>query len=645
MRHSLKAILLFFISVSLYGQNLPGTALSVTGIPPIPDRIIQRTNQYLNVRSAYFLDWEKGMGTGIYISTRFGNTSQVHYIFRSGGARQQLTFFNEPIGAVQSDPRENRRGFLFSKDVGGGESYQIFYFDRMNGSYHMLTDGRSRNSSALWARRGSMFAFSSNRRNGRDTDVWIMNPDKPEQAWALTTNRGSWYPVTWSPDDSSLVVMQYISANETHLYIADITTRNLKEINPGQERKIYYGGAVWSSDGFIYYVSDQETEFRTLYRYDPASGDIRHLTPDLSWDVESFDISTDGKYLAFSVNENGISKLHIIDVPEWKELETPDIPPGLISGITFKPFNPKFAFTLNAATAPADVYTTDITGKRFSRWTKSEVGGLNEQSFVTPSLIQYPTFDLVDGKRRTIPCFYYKPKKGTGPFPVIISIHGGPESQYRPRFSSTFQYWINELGCAVLAPNVRGSSGYGKTYLGLDNGFNRENTVKDIGALLDWIATQPELDADRVAVFGGSYGGYMVLSSLFHYPDRIACGVDIVGISNFVTFLENTREYRRDLRRVEYGDERNPKMRAFLDRISPATNAGKIRSPLFVAQGENDPRVPASEARQIVRAVEKNGIPVWTMFAADEGHGFRKKTNRDYFMRATILFFEEYLLK
>jgi dipeptidyl aminopeptidase/acylaminoacyl peptidase len=251
----------------------------------------------------------------------------------------------------------------------------------------------------------------------------------------------------------------------------------------------------------------------------------------------------------------------------------------------------------------------------------------------------------VDGAPRQIPAFVYKPAASGDRLPVIISIHGGPEGQSRPYFSSTTQYWVNELGCAVIFPNVRGSTGYGKTWLALDNGFNREESVQDIGALLDWIATQPDLDPARVAVFGGSYGGYMVLASMTTYPDRIKCGVDVVGISNFVTFLENTQDYRRDLRRVEYGDERDPAMREFLLKISPTNNAAKIRSPLFVAQGENDPRVPASEARQIVQAVADNGIPVWTMFAKDEGHGFRKKNNRDYFMWSTILFFENFLLK
>jgi dipeptidyl aminopeptidase/acylaminoacyl peptidase len=237
----------------------------------------------------------------------------------------------------------------------------------------------------------------------------------------------------------------------------------------------------------------------------------------------------------------------------------------------------------------------------------------------------------------------YKPP-GDGPFPVVVSIHGGPESQARPAFSSTYQLWLRELGVAILVPNVRGSSGYGKTYVGLDNGFKREDSVRDIGKLLDWIGTQPDLDSDRVAVFGGSYGGYMVLASAVHFSDRLSAAVDIVGISSFVTFLENTQDYRRDLRRVEYGDERDPAMRAHLEKISPVNNVEKITVPMFVVQGQNDPRVPVTEAEQIVAALRKQGQMVWYMNALNEGHGYRKKENRDLYQQATVLFFREHLL-
>ena len=283
------------------------------------------------------------------------------------------------------------------------------------------------------------------------------------------------------------------------------------------------------------------------------------------------------------------------------------------------------------------MYVYDLPSGKLARWTASEVGGLDPARFAEPTLVRFPSFD-----QRQIPAFVYRPKLAPGAkAPVLISIHGGPEGQAQPSFSALTQFNVNQLGYAVVVPNVRGSSGYGKTYLALDNGQKREDSVKDIGALLDWIATQPDLDASKVVVQGGSYGGYMVLASLMHYSDRLAGGIDTVGISHFSTFLKNTQSYRRDLRRAEYGDERDPVMAAFFDRIAPLNNAARIGKPLFVIQGANDPRVPASESRQIVDAVRAKGVRAWYLLAKDEGHGFRKKSNIDYQNGAAALFLTE----
>ncbi|MCB2204923.1 alpha/beta fold hydrolase [bacterium] len=637
-------LLIFLLSSTSFAQFTPGDNLEVTGIPDIPQRVIDRTNQYLNVRSAGFADWDPS-GEGMYISTRFGNTAQIHHVAAPGAARQQLTFFEEPVGGASTDPREGHNGFCFSRDIGGGEFYQIFYFDRSTGSTRMLTDGKSRNSGAYWSHNSGVFSYSSNRRNGKDTDVWIMNPDAPADTWRLTEREGSWYGVAWAHDDNRMIVMRYISANITHPYLANLESKDMTPLFK-EDAKVYYGNFAFAADGTtLYYTSDEDDEFQQLHAMDLASGERRNLTPDLRWNIENLSLSDDGRYLAYTLNENGVSTLHLFSMPDMKPVVFEPIPVGLIGGLSFNEDASMLALNINAADSPTDVWVMRLPEGTMTRWTTSEVGGLNTSSFATPEFIHYPTFDAVDGKTREIPAFIYRPGNGNSKHPVIINIHGGPEGQSRPRFSSMTQYWVNELGCAVIYPNVRGSTGYGKTWLALDNGFNREHSVQDIGALLDWIAAQPDLDADRVAVLGGSYGGYMVLASLTTYPERIRCGIDVVGISNFVTFLENTQDYRRDLRRVEYGDERDPDMRAFLEKISPSNNAEKIRSPLFVAQGENDPRVPASEARQIVKAVAGNGIPVWTMFAKDEGHGFRKKNNRDYFQWAAILFLEDFLLK
>jgi len=422
-----------------------------------------------------------------------------------------------------------------------------------------------------------------------------------------------------------------------------VQERTLKQVN-AVDKKIGYGGAAWGRDGKgLYLTSDENSDFKQLHYYDLTSGRLTTLTGDIPWDVNDFDLSDDGNLLAFVTNENGISKLHVREIRSGKERPLPELPVGQIYGLNFSPDDQKLGMVLNTPQTPGDVYVLELAQNQLMRWTRSEVGGLNTSDFIVPDLITYDTFDQVEGKPRTIPAFYYKPS-GPGPFPVLISIHGGPEGQYRPFFRSSFQFYLNELGIAVLAPNVRGSNGYGKRYLLLDNGMKREDSVKDIGKLLDWVARQPELDAERVAVIGGSYGGYMVLACMTHFNDRLRAAVDIVGISNFVTFLENTKAYRRDLRRAEYGDERDPEMRAFLNKISPTTNAHRISKPMFIAQGANDPRVPATESAQMVKVIRENGGEVWYMLAKDEGHGFRKKSNRDAYSQTVALFLQRFLL-
>jgi dipeptidyl aminopeptidase/acylaminoacyl peptidase len=325
------------------------------------------------------------------------------------------------------------------------------------------------------------------------------------------------------------------------------------------------------------------------------------------------------------------------------------MPFGLIYHMKFHPDNRQLALTLNTAQTPSDVFVLNLgrralDAKSLTRWTYSEVGGLDTRSFIEPELVHFPTFDLNGEKPRNVPAFVYRPRSD-GPHPVIIFVHGGPEGQYRPSFNSVFQMWVGELGAAVIAPNIRGSTGYDSEYVSLDDGFRREDAVKDIGALLDWIASQPGLDENRVAIYGGSYGGYIVLASAVHYSDRLRAGVDVVGISNFVSFLETTEDYRRDLRRHEYGDESDPEIRAFLERISPLNNADRIDIPLLVTQGQNDPRVAASESEQIVKALRERGRPVWYIKALNEGHGFERKENLDIHQQATIMFLQRYLVE
>lgn len=612
-------------------------------LPVVSGSLLERLNQYQNTRDATFVGWlDDG---GLLISTRFGETHQVHRLRAPLAMREQLTYYSEPVMMPAAPPVQGADGFVFGRDVGGSEFWQLYWFDLESRETRLLTDGgRSRNSMPVWSRDGLRLAYSSTARNGKDSDIWLHELEDKESRPVLTEG-GTWFPSDFSPDGKRLLVMQYVSINDVRPGVVDLANGNLRMF-PVEGGAAFFGRFVFAPDGkAAYFVSDEGSEFRTLRHHEFASDRITVLSANIPWDVQDFKLSDDGRHLAFVTNEDGIGRLRVLSLPEHREIPVPQLPLGAILLGDFAPDGKRLALTLRLATEPADVHVVDLETQSLARWSQSEVGGLDPSSFIAPELIRYPTFDRVGGQARTIPAFYYRPRGHTdGKYPVIIQIHGGPESQALPVFDPNIQFIASELGAAVLVPNVRGSAGYGKSYLLLDNGRKREDSVKDIGALLDWIAAQPELDASRVGVFGGSYGGYMVLASMTHYNDRLRAGVDIVGISNFVTFLENTETYRRDLRRAEYGDERDPEMRAFLQQISPLNNAHKISIPLFVAQGANDPRVPASEAEQIVSKVRGQGGEVWYLLFKDEGHGFRKKGNRDYFTAATMLFWQRHLV-
>jgi len=623
--------------------------LVMEDVPPIPADIVDDLNRYLNVRSGNFQGWQED-GDGILITTRFADVDQLHRVDMPGGARHQLTYYGEPIGEVATQPRGDK--IVFTRDAGGSEFAQIFLMDPESGGATMLTDGESRNGAVAWDRDGRRIAYQSTARNGAANDVWLMSPGNPQSAEIVIESQdGTWWgPAEFSASGSRLLATNYVSITDSRAYVVDLDTGSATLLagGPGNEGVNFPVAFDDGNDGY-WLITNQGSEFQRLawQPLEPGAG-VEVVTGDIDWDVSGAIVSRDRERMAFVVNENGRSAVYLLDPRSRKYRRVDNIPTGVAGNMAFSPDGRRLAMTLNTATTPSDTFVLEL-GKgaldhgALTRWTFSEVGGLDTTTFREPQLVSYPTFDTVDGKPREIPAWVYKPA-GKGPFPVVVSIHGGPEAQSRPWFSSTYQMWLAKLGVAIVVPNVRGSAGYGKTYLGLDNGFKREDSVKDIGALLDWIETRPELDQERVAVFGGSYGGYMVLASSVHYSDRLKAAVDIVGISSFVTFLENTQDYRRDLRRVEYGDERDPAMRAHLEKISPLNNVEKISVPMFVVQGENDPRVPVTEATQMVAALREQGNTVWYMNALNEGHGYRKKENRDIFQQATVLFLQQYLV-
>lgn len=606
--------------------------LVMESIPEIPAEVSERLAAYENVRGHGFLDWT-GDG-GILITTRFGDTNQLHEVKAPGGARRQLTFFEETVSNATVNPEGG--AFLFARDKGGDEYYQGYRFDMETGRITGFTEPGTRNGGALWSDDGKLAAWARTNPGDPNNDVIIGDPADPATLRVAHEGEGAIGPVDWSDDGSTLLLQRYISIAESHLFTLDVATGTLTQLNP--EDTVAYSGGALLADGSVLTVTDKDSEFSNLVRIG-ADGTVTNYTGDIEWGVSDWTLSPDGKTVAFTLNEGGLGTIRLLDVASGLVRPGPTLPVGIASGLVFSRSGDHVGFTFNAATSPADAWSFDVATLNLTRWTEAETGGLNTDTFVEPVLFDYPNADGMD-----IPAFIYKPE-GEGPFPVIISIHGGPEAQSRPGFSSVSQYWVNELGLAVVVPNVRGSAGYGKTYVSLDNGLNRKKSVEDIGALLDWIETQPDLDKDKVIVYGGSYGGYMVLASMIDYADRIAAGIDIVGISDFKTFLENTEGYRADLRRAEYGDERDPEVAAFFEAISPLKNASKITKPLFVIQGYNDPRVPYTEAEQILEAVKANGVPAWFLMAMDEGHGFRKKSNREAQREAETMFLQEVLAK
>jgi dipeptidyl aminopeptidase/acylaminoacyl peptidase len=606
-------------------------------IPDAPAELTDSVDGYLSARQATPLGWSpKGQ---LLISTRFGDVEQLHMVEQAAGERRQLTFLHEPITEAEFSPDPTRISFFFLKDVGGNENAQIYYQRLGEPRPKLLTDGKSLNGAALWSNAGREIAFFSTARDGVNHDIYIVEPAAGTLPHlAVTGDDDAWYPLDWSPDDRKLLVLKYVSIGEGYLYVVDLASGQKREVDP-TPGKVGIAGAKFSRDGQgVYLISDRDSEFKKLRYVNLFTAEKAILSDHIPWDIEELAISRDGHYLAYVSNEAGASKLNMVDLRAHQDLAPPRLPaPGIIDHVKFDAEGKRLVFGFASAALPRDAYVLDLATNRLEAWTHSEAGPVDTTKFVTPRLTQFPTFDRIDGRFRQEPVYVYEPAT-PGLHPVLLVLHGGPESQFRPGFDPWLQYVVNELGFAVVAPNLRGSSGYGKAYLALDNGMLRDDVVKDLGAIIVWVSSQSTFDRKHVAVAGGSYGGFLALAALANYGDRLIGGVDLAGIADFISFLSNTAPYRQSLRRAEYGDERDPEMRAYLRRISPLTNADRISKPLLVVHGKNDPRVPLSEAEQIVARLRSRGGDVWYLQAKDEGHGFRKKQNRDAYYRTFAQF-------
>jgi dipeptidyl aminopeptidase/acylaminoacyl peptidase len=619
---SLACLYLSLHAIGVAGEPLARLQVGdmlLEGVPPVVATGSAEVGPYLEYRSARLLGW---LNDSLVIRTRFGATDQLHRVDSPLGSRQQLTFYPEPVrsGVTAGE------SLVFLKDTAGDEQYQLLLW-RAEGATALTTPG-TRSGSPIFSQDGQQLAYNSNARDGVHWDIFVADlPSGASRRVTTTTDGAGWYPLDFSADGDQLLLQQYHSINDSRLWIVALDSGALTPVNLGAKQSIGVGDALFDRGGNGILVSaDLTGEFQELYRLD-GDGRVESLSAHIPWDVTAFDQSHNGHLIALASNENGIGKVSLLDEQAGMELTPPPLPTGTIDTLKFQPGGERLGLSLQSSKSPSDVWVLDwAPTPAWVRWTASETGSLDPARLVEPRLVHFESFD-----RTQVPAFVYEPTSA-GPHPVVVYIHGGPESQFKPGFHGHVQFLVNELGFAVVAPNVRGSAGYGKRYLRLDNGQLRKNSVKDIGALLDWLTTQPALDQRRTVVMGGSYGGYMVLASLVDYGDRLLGGIERVGISNFVTFLENTSPYRQNLRRAEYGDERDPEIRKFLEAIAPLNHASKITKPLLILQGANDPRVPQSESEQMVATIRDAGGEVWYLLALNEGHGLRRKDNQRLYL-------------
>jgi dipeptidyl aminopeptidase/acylaminoacyl peptidase len=625
---------------------LPNAHLSLRGVPPVPASLMQALAPYTEFRPRGVASWHP-VRRELVVATRAGNTTQLHRVMAPGATPRQLTRFAEPVRRGMFLPRHPDT-LVFPRDTGGNEQTRLFRLDAGGTEPVGLTDPDRRSSIVAFdhARRRLLVASVAVDRTGRQDDptetIVLLDPMQPGAARTVATLPGTgWGDFSFSFDDRRVALVEYKSIEDSRVHVMDLASGTRTQVWPraGDGRRSTSSDVAFARDGaHLFLATDAGGEFRRAARLALADGTLRTFGPDDA-DVDEMALSPDGRLLAVVVNRGGNGVLELYDAATLQPLATPALPPGTASSPTWRENSREVAFNLNSAQSPSDVWSIDVRRRTLTRWTTTRVEGLDAAAFASPHPVEWKSFD-----GRMIHGFLTRPPaRFTGRRPVLIDIHGGPEGQARPGFIGRLNYLVSELGIAIVEPNVRGSTGYGRTFVSLDNGARREDSVRDVGALLDWIETQPDLDPARVAVYGGSYGGYMALAVATHYADRIAGSVDVVGIANFVTFLERTESYRRDLRRVEYGDERDPTMRELLSRISPVANAGKIAKPLLVAHGRNDPRVPYTEAEQIVDTVARNGVPVWYLLADNEGHGFARKDNADFFFAAMTLFLKQVL--
>jgi dipeptidyl aminopeptidase/acylaminoacyl peptidase len=611
--------------------------VTVDGVPAIPRSLVEQVAPYGQFRLARLVAWHPSERRMV-IATTFANTPQLHQVRFPGGARTQLTFFADGVPARPGAAFGPKGDYLvFQKDTArGGEANQLFRYDFANGAMTLLTDGKSRNGVPVASRSG-LVAYDSTRRDGKNRDLYVMNPLDRASDRLLAQSDGQWAALAWSPDEQAVLAVQIVSSSETHLWRVQVPSGEKALLTPKGERPVRWTTAAFAPDGqTIYALSNYRGETARVWRL--TQGSWSPVSP-ADRVLEGFALSPDGRTIAVVVDTGATSRLELLD-PAGTSKAAPPLPPGAISDLQWHPTRNELAFNLAGARAFSDVHTVDAATGRVEQWTRSEMAAANPESLPDAEIVTWKGFDGLDISG----VLYRPPATFTGPRPVIINVHGGPVARERPRNLGRSNYFRNELGIAIIYPNIRGSAGFGRSFEELDNGRLRENAVRDIGSLLDWIATQPGLDKSRVMIAGPSYGGFIALASAIAYPDRLRGVNPAFGITDFPSFLESTDIARQANRNAEYGDPADPDMRAFLSRISPLTNVARLKLPVFIAAGAKDTRVPIAQAEAMVKALKANRTPVWYVRFEDAGHEELTPATNDFSIYTWVMFVQQYLL-
>jgi dipeptidyl aminopeptidase/acylaminoacyl peptidase len=652
MRHFACAAILALLPPAAGAQERTIAAppsLTIEGIPPIPQSVADGLARYGQFRQAQMMAWHPAKRQ-LLITTTLGNVPQLYLVDGPGRARRQLTWFEKGVPVftnVSFDPADPNT-FIFQYDPAGSELRSLFRYDMSTGEIALVTESKSRYPH-VWSRQGKWLAFDSAERNGKDRDLYVMQPADPATRRRLANVEGAWGPEDWSPDGATLLANEMVGNAETYLWIVDVKTGEKKTLTPRGPDKAAWFNARFSTDGRkIYALSDRAGGGSRIWRCEVAKCVWTAVTPEgteidlgTGGSAGGFELSPDGTLLAAVVERGSSADLLVLDLTTLKPRPLPPMTKGIVSQLKWRPGSREIGFSLGSVKAQGDVYSIDASLATLTRWTASETT-FNADVLPPPEVVEWKSFDgtVISG-------ILYRPAaRFTGPRPVMVQIHGGPDDRDRARWLGRSNYFLNEMGIALLCPNVRGSIGFGRAFMEMDNGKGREGAVKDIGALLDWIAARPDMDKDRVVLIGASYGGWLALEAGIVYNARIRGIIEGAGMTDLVTFLENTDAARQENRRREFGDERDPGMRDYLRSMSPITRAAELKKPTFILHPGKDIRVPVAQARELLKALKANNATVWYAEFADASHdGFPgTRANADWMLASWIMFMKTFVL-